>query len=85
MQVKISGRLVEVSEVGTYQGQPYASLKLRTETARGQEILKFKVDVKIVNQEAVAEMLDEDVVLLCQLEKQGDLGALRVVDVKVAA
>lgn len=82
MQVKIEGRLVEVSEVGQYQGSAYASVKLRTETDKGQQILKFKTAVDELDQESLKELLDSNVALLCRLEKQGDFGALRVIDVK---
>ena len=78
--LKFQGRLVEVSQMGTYQGSPYASIKLRTETARGEEIVKFKLNVKDgLDLEAVREMLDTDIVLFCDLERgQQDIASLRV-------
>jgi len=78
--LKFQGRLVEVSQMGTYQGSPYASIKLRTETARGEEIVKFRLNVKDgLDLESVREMLDTDVVLVCDLERgQQDIASLRV-------
>lgn len=78
--LKFQGRLVEVSEMGTYQGSPYASVKLRTETSRGDEIVKFKLNVKDgLELETVREMLDTDVTLVCTLERgQQDIASLRV-------
>jgi len=80
--IKFSGKLVEVSEEGSYQGSPYASIKLRTETSRGEEIVKFKLDLKKVNRDEVAQMLDSNVTIGCSLERAtGDVASLRVVEV----
>jgi len=77
-----TGRLVEVSELGQYQGSPYASIKLRTETSRGEEIVKFKLDVKSLDRDDVALLLDTDVTVSCSLERgNGDVASLRVVKV----
>jgi len=76
--ITFKGKLVEVSEVGEYQGSPYASLKLRTETARGQEIVKFKVDTKTVDHASLLKLLDFDVVVSCNLVKGlGDVANLK--------
>jgi len=81
--LEFKGRVVEISEMGTYQGAPYASLKLRTQTARGNEIVKFKLNVKVVTPEDIAEFLDEDVTVTCDLERgTNDLASLRVVKVE---
>jgi len=77
--VKLKGQLVEVSELGTYQGSPYASIKLRTATARGEEIVKFKIDVKVLDRDEIAKALDSEVEITAVLERgQGDLASLRV-------
>lgn len=81
--IKFSGRLVEVSELGSYQGSPYASCKVRTQTARGEEIVKFKIDVKELDRDAVAELLDSDVEITCNLERgNNDVASLRVVAIE---
>jgi len=80
--INLTGRLVEVSEEGTYQGSPYASLKLRTATKRGDEIVKFKINLKEVNRDDVATLLDKNVSVTCDLERGvGDNASLRVVAV----
>lgn len=79
---KITGVLLEVSEKGSFEGTEYASIKVRSEQT-GNKILKYKLDLKQVDYDAIAERLDTDVQLELDIVKgQNELAMLRVVGVK---
>jgi hypothetical protein len=82
--LKLKGKLVEVSELGEYQGSPYASVKVRSPLTGGQ-ILKYKLNLKSVDHSKLEKMLDSDVELTLEIVKgQGELASLKAVEVKTA-
>lgn len=79
---KIKGVLLEVSS-GEFEGNKYASAKVRSADVAENKILKYKVDLKKVSVEALNELLDNEVVLTCDLSKgANDSAVLKIVDVE---
>lgn len=79
---KITGLLLETSK-GEYQGNPYASVKLRSKDVVDNQILKYKLDLKKVNYDDVAKLLDQEVECDCAMVKgANDSSAFKVVAVR---
>jgi hypothetical protein len=83
--IKIKGSLLEVSEVGEYEGTKYASLKLRSESSNNR-ILKYKINLNQASHEKIEKLLDKVVTIDCELVPgQFDAATLRVVDCNITS
>jgi hypothetical protein len=79
--MKLKGVLLEISK-GEYEGNAYASVKLRSADIANNQILKYKVDVKRVDVDSLEPFLDHEVKVECSVIKGAyDSATLKVVSV----
>jgi hypothetical protein len=64
----VKGKVLEVNE-GTYEGNAYASVKIRSNDVASNQILQYKVDVKKVDAAKLNAMLDKEVTVQCDIIK----------------
>jgi len=80
--MQVQGVLLEVSK-GNYEGNDYASLKLRSVDVADNQILKYKIDLKKVDVDALNEQLDTEVTVNCSVVKgANDAATLKVISVE---
>lgn len=78
---ELSGTLLEISK-GEYQGNPYASIKLRSDDIADGQILKYKVDIKQVDVNSLQAFRDKKVKCAVGIVKgANDSATLKVVKV----
>jgi len=77
--MKFKAKVVEVAELGEYQGTKYSSVRLRSTEIGNNTILRYKLDLETVKHAEIEKMLDKDIVATVSAVKgQGDLATLKL-------
>jgi len=80
---KITGTLLEVAPVKEFQGSKYSSIVLRSADVADNSLLRYKLDLKSVDYDALVERLDTEIQANVVVERGANQSAmLRVVDFK---
>jgi len=80
---KITGTLLEVAPVKEFQGSKYSSIVLRSKEVADNSLLRYKLDLKAIDYDALTDLLDSEIEVHVVVERGANQAAmLRVVDFK---